>query len=140
MIERTRSLRTHRTSKSGTSEGMRALCRPACSVSHHSMASSRMPYRRCSQLANYQASVEQLNALQRAHASAIESADNVNRMFVGGRATYLDELDASHTLTANDLGLTESKVTVAMSQVDLFEALGGGREAGSDMISPITSR
>jgi outer membrane protein TolC len=88
LIERTRSLRTHRTSKSGIRE----------------------------------------------------SADNVNRMFVGGTATYLDELDASHTLTANDLGLTESKITVAMSQVDLFEALGGGREAGSDMISPITSR
>lgn len=43
-------------------------------------------------------------------------------------------------LTANDPGLIESKVTVAMSQVDLFEALGGGWEAGSDRISPLTSR
>ncbi|ANB77440.1 efflux transporter outer membrane subunit [Paraburkholderia phytofirmans] len=92
-----------------------------------------------SSLAGYEASMDQLNALERAHASAVESASDAHRMFVGGRATYLDDLDASRTLTANELRLTESKVDVAMSQVDLFKSLGGGWETSSDMITPATA-
>jgi NodT family efflux transporter outer membrane factor (OMF) lipoprotein len=93
-----------------------------------------------SSLAGYGASMEQLTALERANTSAVDSANDVHRMFVGGRATYLDDLDASRTLTANNLSLTASKVNVALSQIDLFKSLGGGWETNSDMITPATSR
>ena len=92
-----------------------------------------------SSLAGYGASTERLTALERANASALESANDVDRMLPGGRATYLRDLDAGRTLTENDLSLTESRVNVVLSQVDLFKSLDGGWETNSDMITPVTS-
>ena len=61
--------------------------------------------------------------------SAIESADETNRLYRAGRESFLNDLDATRTLTGVAAQVAASEGQVAVDQVNLFRALGGGWES-----------
>lgn len=55
--------------------------------------------------------------------------------WTAGRASFLADLQATRTYTDVRAQLTAANTQVAMSQIDLFLALGGGRESGRTQAS-----
>jgi len=81
-----------------------------------------------SSLATYAADYTRADALTAAQKSAAESADQTHRFFLAGRESFIADLDATRTLTSTNGQLAAARGQVALDQVNLFLALGGGWE------------
>lgn len=81
-----------------------------------------------SSLATYASDTTRADALRTAYKSAIESADETNRLYRAGRESFLNDLDATRTLTGVAAQVAAAEGQVAIDQVNLFRALGGGWE------------
>jgi NodT family efflux transporter outer membrane factor (OMF) lipoprotein len=81
-------------------------------------------------LAQYSALLQRRDALADAEQSAQLAADQTHRFFQAGRASFLADLQATRTYTDVRAQLASASTQVAMSQIDLFLALGGGWESG----------
>jgi len=66
--------------------------------------------------------------LRTALKSAAESAGETHRLYLGGRESFINDLDATRTLTAARAQLAAAQGQVALDQANLFLALGGGWE------------
>ncbi|NWB93952.1 efflux transporter outer membrane subunit [Pseudomonas agarici] len=81
-------------------------------------------------LAQYTAQLARRDALADAEQSAALAADQTHRFFKAGRASFLADLQATRTYTDVRAQLASANTQVAMGQIDLFLALGGGWESG----------
>ncbi|MGE8177274.1 efflux transporter outer membrane subunit [Pseudomonas fluorescens] len=81
-------------------------------------------------LAQYSALLQRRDALVDAEQSAQLAADQTHRFFQAGRASFLADLQATRTYTDVRAQVATANTQVAMSQIDLFLALGGGWESG----------
>ncbi|KAF1031216.1 MAG: Outer membrane protein OprM [Pseudomonas sp.] len=81
-------------------------------------------------LAQYTALLQRRDALAEAEQSAEQAADQTHRFYQAGRASFLADLQATGTHTSVRAQLAAANTQVAMSQIDLFLALGGGWESG----------
>lgn len=79
-------------------------------------------------LAQYTALLERREALADAEQSAKTAADQTHRFFQAGRQSFLADLQATRTYTDVRAQLATANTQVAMGQIDLFLALGGGWE------------
>jgi outer membrane protein TolC len=61
--------------------------------------------------------------------SATESASETHRLYVGGRESFIADLDATRTLTSIRSQVAAAEGQVAIDQANLFLALGGGWES-----------
>lgn len=80
-------------------------------------------------LAEYTALLERRDALADAEVSAQQAADQTHRFYQAGRASFLADLQATRTYTDVRAQLASANTQVAMGQINLFLALGGGWEA-----------
>ncbi|MBR7195341.1 TolC family protein [Pseudomonas sp. 14A] len=81
-------------------------------------------------LAQYSALLQRRDALAEAEQSAKLAAEQTHRFFQAGRESFLADLQATRTYTDVTAQLAAANTQVAMSQIDLFLALGGGWENG----------
>ncbi len=79
-------------------------------------------------LAQYTALLDRRDALKEAEESAREAAEQTHRFYQAGRASFLADLQATRTYTDVRAQLAAANTQVAIGQVDLFLALGGGWE------------
>ncbi|KPB50405.1 efflux transporter outer membrane subunit [Pseudomonas coronafaciens] len=79
-------------------------------------------------LAQYTALLDRRDALKEAEQSAKEAADQTHRFYQAGRASFLADLQATRTYTDVRAQMAEANTEVAMGQINLFLALGGGWE------------
>jgi NodT family efflux transporter outer membrane factor (OMF) lipoprotein len=79
-------------------------------------------------LATYSADFARAESLAAAQRSAVESADETHRLFLAGRESFIADLDATRTLTSTNAQVAAARAQVALDQVNLFLALGGGWE------------
>jgi NodT family efflux transporter outer membrane factor (OMF) lipoprotein len=80
-------------------------------------------------LAAYAADYERMESLRAAQKSAAQSASETHRFYIAGRESFIADLDATRTLTTTNSQLAAAEGQVALDQVNLFLALGGGWEA-----------
>jgi NodT family efflux transporter outer membrane factor (OMF) lipoprotein len=83
-------------------------------------------------LATYAADDQRAEALRTAYASAKNSADETHRLYAAGREPFLSDLDATRTLTSAHAQVAAAEGQVALDQVRLFLALGGGWEGNRE--------
>ncbi|MEW9582767.1 efflux transporter outer membrane subunit [Paraburkholderia sp. DGU8] len=79
-------------------------------------------------LATYASDYARADALRAALKSATESADETHRLYRAGRESFISDLDATRTLTSTRSQVAAAEGQVAIDQVNLFLALGGGWE------------
>lgn len=79
-------------------------------------------------LAQYTALLDRRDALKDAESSAREAAEQTHRFYQAGRASFLADLQATRTYTDVRAQLAAANTQVAIGQIDLFLALGGGWE------------
>jgi outer membrane protein TolC len=79
-------------------------------------------------LATYASDYARTEALQAALKSAAQSADETHRLYRAGRESFISDLDATRTLTSTKAQVAAAEGQVAIDQVNLFLALGGGWE------------
>lgn len=79
-------------------------------------------------LSQYTALLERRDALADTGESAKQAADQTHRFFLAGRESFLADLQATRTYTDVTAQLAAANTQVAMGQIDLFLALGGGWE------------
>lgn len=79
-------------------------------------------------LATYASDYARADALRAALKSAAESADETHRLYLAGRESFISDLDATRTLTSTKSQVAAAEGQVAIDQVNLFLALGGGWE------------
>ncbi|QGW75399.1 efflux transporter outer membrane subunit [Pseudomonas alkylphenolica] len=77
-------------------------------------------------LAQYSALLERRDALADAERSAQQAADHTHRFYQAGRESFLADLQATRTYTDMRAQLAMANTQVAMGQIGLFLALGGG--------------
>nr|WP_314477447.1 efflux transporter outer membrane subunit [uncultured Pseudomonas sp.] len=77
-------------------------------------------------LAQYSALLDRRDALEEAEKSAREAADQTHRYYQAGRESFLADLQATRTYTDMRAQLAAANSQVAMGQVGVFLALGGG--------------
>lgn len=77
-------------------------------------------------LTAYTHQLERQQALHAAREQAEEAARQLRLLYRAGRVPYLSQLDADRTLANADAALAASESQVALRQIDLFLALGGG--------------
>lgn len=77
-------------------------------------------------LAQYSALLERRDALADAERSAQLAADQTHRFYQAGRESFLADLQATRTYTEMRAQLAAANTQVAMGQIGLFLALGGG--------------
>ena len=80
-------------------------------------------------LATYVADYTRADALRAALKSATESASETHRLYVGGRESFIADLDATRTLTSIRSQVAAAEGQVAIDQANLFLTLGGGWES-----------
>ncbi|WP_268797094.1 efflux transporter outer membrane subunit [Pseudomonas huanghezhanensis] len=85
-------------------------------------------------LSQYTALLERRDALADTQASAQQAAQQTHRFFEAGRESFLADLQATRVYTDVRAQLAAADTQVAMGQIDLFLALGGGWE-GSDAVA-----
>lgn len=83
-------------------------------------------------LSQYTALLERRDALADAEQSAQQAADQTHRFFQAGRDSFLADLQATRTYTDVRAQLAAANTQVAMGQIDLFLALGGGWEGSGE--------
>lgn len=88
-------------------------------------------------LSQYTALLERRDALADTQDSAKQAADQTHRFFQAGRESFLADLQATRTYTDVRAQLAAANTQVAMGQIDLFLALGGGWE-GSGAVAKST--
>lgn len=81
-------------------------------------------------LSQYTALLGRRDALVETEESARQAADQTHRFFLAGRESFLADLQATRTYTDVTAQLAAANTQVAMGQIDLFLALGGGWENG----------
>jgi NodT family efflux transporter outer membrane factor (OMF) lipoprotein len=81
-------------------------------------------------LSQYTALLQRRDALIETEESARQAADQTHRFFLAGRESFLADLQATRTYTDITAQLAAANTQVAMGQIDLFLALGGGWENG----------
>jgi outer membrane protein TolC len=81
-----------------------------------------------SSLAMNQADSERVESLKGAQESAAQAAQQVHALYLGGRESFISDLDATRALASADARLSAAQTQVALDQVSLFLALGGGWE------------
>ncbi len=79
-----------------------------------------------SALSAYTHELDRNKALRDARDKADEAARQNRLLYAAGRSPYLQSLDADRTLAGNDAALAASDAQLAMDQISLFVALGGG--------------
>jgi len=79
-------------------------------------------------LATYASDYARADALRAALQSATQSADETHRLYRAGRESFVSDLDATRTLTSTKSQVAVAEGQVAIDQVNLFLALGGGWE------------
>ncbi|MDR8401808.1 efflux transporter outer membrane subunit [Paraburkholderia sp. USG1] len=79
-------------------------------------------------LATYASDYARADALRAAVKSAAASADETHRLYLAGRESFISDLDATRTLTSTKSQAAAAEGQVAIDQVNLFLALGGGWE------------
>ncbi|MFF7706582.1 efflux transporter outer membrane subunit [Pseudomonas sp. NPDC007930] len=79
-------------------------------------------------LANYTAALQRREALVDTDRSAHDAADQTHRFYLAGRQSFLEDLQATRTYTDVRAQLAAANTQVAMAQITLFMALGGGWE------------
>ena len=79
-------------------------------------------------LATYASDYARAESLRAALKSASESADETHRLYRAGRESFISDLDATRTLTSTKSQVAAAEGQVAIDQVNLFLALGGGWE------------
>ena len=79
-------------------------------------------------LAQYSALLDRRDALADAEHSAQQAANQTHQFFQAGRASFLADLQATKTYTDMRAQLAAANTQVAMQQINLFLALGGGWE------------
>ncbi|RKE36910.1 NodT family efflux transporter outer membrane factor (OMF) lipoprotein [Paraburkholderia sp. BL23I1N1] len=79
-------------------------------------------------LATYASDSARADALRAALKSATESADETHQLYLAGRESFISDLDATRTLTSTKSQVAAAEGQVAIDQVNLFLALGGGWE------------
>ena len=79
-------------------------------------------------LATYTATLQRRDALAEAERSAHEAADQTHRFYLAGRESFLEDLQATRVYTDMRAQLAAASTQVAMQQINLFLALGGGWE------------
>jgi len=79
-------------------------------------------------LVDYEAVLERRDALADAEESAHRAADQTHQFFQMGRESFLADLQATRTYTDVRGQLSAANTQVAMQQINLFLALGGGWE------------
>ncbi|MGF6572351.1 NodT family efflux transporter outer membrane factor (OMF) lipoprotein [Paraburkholderia sp. GAS333] len=79
-------------------------------------------------LATYASDYARAESLRAAVKSASESADETHRLYLAGRESFISDLDATRTLTSAKSQVAAAEGQVAVDQVNLFLALGGGWE------------
>ncbi len=84
-------------------------------------------------LSAYTHELERNQALRAARDKAAEAARQNRMLYTAGRSPYLSSLDADRTLASNDAALAASDAQVAMDQINLFLALGGGWQHAAEM-------
>lgn len=77
-------------------------------------------------LVQYSALLDRRDALAEAERSAQLAADQTHRFFKAGRESFLADLQATRTYTDMRAQLAAANTQVAMGQIGLFLALGGG--------------
>jgi NodT family efflux transporter outer membrane factor (OMF) lipoprotein len=90
-------------------------------------------------LSQYTALLERRDALADTEQSAQQAADQTHRFFQAGRESFLADLQATRTYTDVRAQLAAANTQVAMGQIDLFLALGGGWE-GSGAVAPAQAK
>ncbi len=86
-----------------------------------------------SSLATYASDTARADTLHTAYRSAVESADETHRLYSAGRESFIADLDATRTLTSVAAQVAAADAQVAVDQVNLFLALGGGWERDEDV-------
>ena len=76
----------------------------------------------------YAKDLERNADLRSARDNARAAAQDNRRLYAVGRTPYLTSLDADRALAGNESALAASDAQVALDQVNLFLALGGGWE------------
>jgi outer membrane protein TolC len=89
-----------------------------------------------SSMATYAADDQRADALRTAYTSAKNSADETHRLYTAGREPFLNDLDATRTLTSAHAQVAAAEGQVALDQVRLFLALGGGWEGNRETEQP----
>lgn len=77
-------------------------------------------------LSSYTRELERTEALRDARDKASEVARQNRQLYQLGRSPYLNSLDADRTLASTEASLAASESQVALDQINLFLALGGG--------------
>ena len=77
-------------------------------------------------LAQYSALLDRRDALAEAEKSAKEAADQTHRYYQAGRESFLADLQATRTYTDMRAQLAAANSQVALGQIGVFLALGGG--------------
>jgi NodT family efflux transporter outer membrane factor (OMF) lipoprotein len=79
-------------------------------------------------LSQYTSLLQRRDALIETEESARQAAEQTHRFFLAGRESFLADLQATRTYTDVTAHLAAANTQVAMGQIDLFLALGGGWE------------
>jgi NodT family efflux transporter outer membrane factor (OMF) lipoprotein len=79
-------------------------------------------------LSTYASDTTRADALRTAYQSAVQSAEETHRLYTAGRESFIDDLDATRTLENVAGQVAAANGQVAVDQVNLFLALGGGWE------------
>jgi len=77
-------------------------------------------------LSAYTRELQRDDALRDARDKSRAAAQQNHKLYQAGRAPYLTSLDAERTHASAEAALAASETQVAMDQVNLFLALGGG--------------
>jgi outer membrane protein TolC len=85
-------------------------------------------------LATYASDATRADALRAALKSAAQSADETHRLYLAGRESFISDLDATRTLTSTRSQVAAAEGQVAVDQVNLFLALGGGWETDAHTV------
>ena len=80
-------------------------------------------------LAQYSALLDRREALAEAERSAKQAADQTHQFYQAGRASFLEDLQATRTYTTMRGQLAGADAQVALGQINVFLALGGGWHA-----------
>ncbi|MFS8978922.1 efflux transporter outer membrane subunit [Cupriavidus necator] len=86
-------------------------------------------------LSAYTNAQQQVDALRSATKQAEEAARHERARYRAGRSPYLAQLDAERTMADTSLALAQAESKVALKQVDLFLALGGGWQSSQSATS-----
>lgn len=83
-------------------------------------------------LSAYSRELQRDDALRDARDKSRAAADQNRRLYRAGRAPYLTSLDAERTYAGAQAALAASETQLAMDQVNLFLALGGGWQSSAN--------